>query len=235
MTFDLASVRARLPGRRIDWFETLDSTMTEAARDPEPGRIVVAGHQTAGQGRFGRVWHSPPGEGLYVSIVIPTAPLPVMTLALGLAVRDAVSAAVPGAADLRWPNDLLVNGRKVAGTLVVANCDFKMIAGIGINITQRSFPSDLDTPATSLALEGIHATREDLLVALARAVGACCALHPDEILRRFTAASSYASGRRVRAGEIEGVTCGLDPAGFLRVREDNGTETTILAGGVRGL
>jgi BirA family biotin operon repressor/biotin-[acetyl-CoA-carboxylase] ligase len=77
-------------------------------------------------------------------------------------------------------------------------------------------------------------SREDLVVALVELVDRYTRLDADEILRQFTNASSYVSGKRVRVeAGIEGVTCGLDPAGFLRVREDNGTVTTILAGGVR--
>src|SRR5690242_7944777 len=83
--FDLDSVRARLPGRRIDWFESLDSTMIEARRSLEPGRIVGAEAQTAGMGRHGRRWISEPGAGLYVSIVLAAQPVPVIMLALGLA------------------------------------------------------------------------------------------------------------------------------------------------------
>jgi BirA family biotin operon repressor/biotin-[acetyl-CoA-carboxylase] ligase len=214
----------------VEWFAELDSTMLEARRDPRPGRIIVADRQTAGMGRHGRVWHSPAGEGLYVSFVLAVAPAPVMSLALGLAAREAIN----GDADLRWPNDVLIGEKKCAGVLAQAEGSLT-IAGIGINVSQRGFPDDLDTPATSLALEGIVTTREELLAKLTAAVERAVALPPDEIIRRFTAASSYATGRRVRAGEIEGVTCGLNAAGFLRVREDSGAVHTILNGGVRPL
>ncbi len=218
----------QIPGRRVDWFATLDSTMLEARRDPEPGRIVVADEQTAGMGRHGRTWHSIAGEGLYVSLVLRVPPAPVISLALGLAAREAIGPQ----ADLRWPNDVLLSDRKCAGVLAQTEGD-RVIAGIGINVSQRHFPDNLDTPATSLLLEGIHATRENLLLALVPAIDRAVALAPDEILRKFAHASSYISGKRVRAGEIEGVTCGLDPSGFLRLREDNGAEHTILNGGVR--
>jgi BirA family biotin operon repressor/biotin-[acetyl-CoA-carboxylase] ligase len=211
---------------KIEWFPTLDSTMLEARRDPTLGRVIVADEQTAGMGRLGRQWHSPAGQGLYVSIML--APTPLLTLALGLAVRYVVGEQ----ADLRWPNDVLLSGKKCAGILAQTEGEV-VIAGIGINVSQRSFPEDLDTPATSLALEGIETTREELLASLISAVNRYVALPPDEILRQFERASSYATGQRVRAGDREGVTCGLDSAGFLRLREDNGTETMILAGGVR--
>jgi BirA family biotin operon repressor/biotin-[acetyl-CoA-carboxylase] ligase len=216
-----------LPGRQIDWFESLDSTMIEARRDMQPGRIVGAETQTAGMGRHGRRWISEAGAGLYVSIVLTSKPIPVVMLALGLATRDAI-----GGGDVRWPNDVLINGKKCAGVLAQVEGD-AIIAGIGINVTQTEFPADLETPATSLFLEGMRVSREDLLVALIESVDRFTALAAGEILRRFP----DVSGKRVKAEAngrtIEGVTCGLDPAGFLRVREDNGTETTILTGGVR--
>ena len=232
LRFNVDSVRARLPGRRIDWFETLDSTMIEARRDMQPGSIVGAEEQTAGMGRHGRKWISEPGAGLYVSMVLAAKPVPVIMLALGLATRQAIG----GGADLRWPNDVLLNGKKCAGMLAQLEGD-TIIAGIGINVSQTEFPDDLETPATSLLLEGVTVSREDLLVALVECVDRYTRLSSDEILRQFTNASSYVIGKRVRVeagvARLEGVTCGLDPAGFLRVREDNGTETTILAGGVR--
>jgi BirA family biotin operon repressor/biotin-[acetyl-CoA-carboxylase] ligase len=206
--------------------------MLEARRAMEPGRIVGAEEQTAGMGRHGRKWISESGSGLYVSLVLAAKPTPVIMLALGLATRAAIAAG----ADLRWPNDVLVNGKKCAGVLAQLEGD-TIIAGIGINVSQTGFPDDLETPATSLLLEGVTVSREDLLVALVECVDRYTRFSSDQILRQFTNASSYVFGKRVRveAGVtcLEGTTCGLDPAGFLRVREDNGTESTVLAGGVR--
>ena len=173
-------------------------------------------------------------------------------LALGLATRDAIQSTTSLTPDLRWPNDVLINKKKAAGIIAQLENSHSeadaIIAGIGINVSQREFPPDLETPgetpATSLALElntvGSPITREELLITLARLVDQYTGLiakNPTLILDSFTAASSYANGLRVHAeadgGTIEGVTCGLDPSGFLRVREDNGTVVTILAGGVR--
>jgi BirA family biotin operon repressor/biotin-[acetyl-CoA-carboxylase] ligase len=229
--FNVDAVRAGLPGRRIDWFDSIDSTMIEARRDLQPERIVGAEEQTAGMGRQGRKWISEARAGLYVSMVLRAKPVPVVMLALGLAAREAI-----GCGDLRWPNDVLINGKKCAGVLaqVEGGC---IVAGIGINVSQTAFPDDLETPATSLKLEGVDISREDLLVRLVEAVDRYSALSPDEVVRRFTNVSSYVFGKRVRVEAgitcLEGMTCGLDPAGFLRVREDNGAERTIFAGGVR--
>jgi BirA family biotin operon repressor/biotin-[acetyl-CoA-carboxylase] ligase len=228
LRFNVDSVRTRLPGRQVDWFDSIDSTMIEARRNLQPGRVVGADEQTAGMGRHGRKWISPPGAGLYVSIVLEAKPVPVIMLALGLATRHAT-----GSGDLRWPNDVLINGKKCAGVLAQLEGD-TIIAGIGINVSQTEFPDDLETPATSLLLEGVTVAREDLLVALVESVDRSTQLGADDIRREFTNASSYVVGKRVRVESgLEGTTCGLDPAGFLRVREDNGTETTVLAGGVR--
>jgi len=236
MPLDVDAVRARLPGRRIDWFALTSSTMIEARTPLESGRIVVADEQTAGVGRHGRMWHSAPGQGLYVSMVLPSRPAPLTMLALGLAVREAIDAVAGLEADLRWPNDILIGGRKCAGILAHVERE-AVIAGIGINVSQAEFPEGLETPATSLLLEGVLVTREDLLVAVVRAVDQNCSLAPHQVLDRFARASTYVAGKRVRVDDagrnVEGVTCGLDPAGFLRLREDNGTEMTILAGGVR--
>ena len=232
MPFDLEAVRTRLPGRRVDWFERTSSTMTEARTSLGPGRVIVADEQTAGVGRHGRTWHSAAAQGLYLSMVLPSSPAPLMMLALGLAVREAIDSVAGLDADLRWPNDILIRGHKCAGILAHVDGD-AVIAGIGINVSQPEFPEGLETPATSLLLEGVLVKREDLLVAVVAAVDRNCALSPHQVLDRFTRASTYVAGKRVRVNDVEGVTCGLDPAGFLRLREDNGTEMTILAGGVR--
>ena len=242
MPFDLAAVRARLPDRQIDWFQSVNSTMTLAARLARdgcpPGTVVGADGQVAGIGRHGHTWHSETDAGLYVSIVLrlPNA-LPVVMLALGLATQEAIHEVAGLAADLRWPNDVLIDGRKCAGILAQIEGP-AIVAGIGINVNQTMFPNDLDDIATSLRMSGkAGVSREDLLVALVNAVDNCCAQEPSAILETFARASSYAQGRRVRVEQdgamIEGVTCGLDEAGFLRVREDNGRESIILAGGVR--
>jgi BirA family biotin operon repressor/biotin-[acetyl-CoA-carboxylase] ligase len=251
--------------RRIARFERLDSTMTIAAtlaaEGCASGTVVVADEQTAGIGRHGHTWVSEKGTGLYASIVlrlpVEARVLPVAMLALGLAAREAIAEVSTLAPDLRWPNDVLIRERKCAGILAQLSTDFAcsasrragspalqedaIIAGIGINVSQTSFPTGLDTPATSLLLEGAQVGREELLGMLVEAVDRFCRVLTDEgtdaILRMFEASSSYARGRRVRVeqGEaiIEGVTEGLDASGFLIVRQDDGQLMTIQTGGVR--
>ncbi|MBK5291593.1 MAG: biotin--[acetyl-CoA-carboxylase] ligase [Acidobacteriia bacterium] len=249
MPLELEPVQRRLPDHTIHWFASTGSTMTEAARlaaaGCASGTVVGADEQTAGIGRQGHLWHSEPGNGLYVSIVLrqqfPVDAFPGLTLAIGLAVREAVLEASGIQCDLRWPNDLLVDGRKCAGILLRMEAP-ALIAGIGINVNHAAFPEDLASRATSLRLAGGRTiAREDLLVQVLEAVDRYCRLILEEgiqpVLRLFTQASSYVSGRRVIVDEggsiLNGTTAGLDAAGFLLLRRDNGKLVKILAGGVR--
>jgi BirA family biotin operon repressor/biotin-[acetyl-CoA-carboxylase] ligase len=249
MPLDIDYVRRRLPGRVISYYPVIDSTMPEAARLAAagcgPGTLVVADHQTAGQGRYGRYWHSEPDCGLYASIVLrPTlssSSLPVLMLALGLATAEAIARSTGLACDLRWPNDVLIHDKKVAGILVQLQERF-VIAGVGINVNHAEFPPDLAHLATSLRLASGHEqSREDLLIALLPAVESFCRMlvdgGKDAILNMFYRASTYARGKRVVVeavdGSIEGTTAGLDPSGFLMIEQDDGTKRLIVAGGVR--
>jgi len=241
-------MRFELPGRRVEWLASTDSTMIVAARLAREGcasgTVVGADQQTAGIGRAGHSWYSESGSGLYVSMVLRLALgselLPLVMLALGLATQHAIADVAGLAPDLRWPNDVLLGDKKCAGIMAQIEGD-AVIAGIGINVGHTSFPPDIAALATSLRLAGAEVSREVLLVALVRAVEESCGVltssGPAAICDAFTRASSYAQGRRVQveqdAAVLEGVTAGLDASGFLLLRQDNGTVTKILAGGVR--
>jgi BirA family biotin operon repressor/biotin-[acetyl-CoA-carboxylase] ligase len=241
MAFDIDRVRAQFPGREILWLASTASTMADAAKLAPPG-VVVADEQTAGQGRLGRRWDSPRGAGLYVSIALPPRGVtPALTLALGLAAAGAVTAAAGLACDLRWPNDVLLGGKKCGGVLVQLY-EAAAIAGIGINVNQTAFSEELSSLATSLRLEtGREHSREHLLVELLRSVDRHVELlarqGPAAVLELFAGASSYVRGRRVAVdsgGEIlRGSTDGLDPSGFLWLRLEDGSRRLILSGGVR--
>ena len=227
-------IRAAFPEREIIYFESLDSTMRVAAASA-PGTVVIADRQLAGLGRHGHTWHSEPGQGIYCSIVLP--PAPVLTLALGVATADAIAQSTGIHCDLRWPNDLMLDNRKVAGILVQL-VNGKAIAGIGINVNHLVFPPDLAKEAISLRQHaGRELSREEILIALLPAIDSVIGEDTETILHLFTHASSYAAGKRVTVqqpgGDISGTTAGLNPAGFLIVRKDDGTDTLILAGGVR--
>jgi len=232
LTADL--LRATFPGRPIQYHESIDSTMTAAAGQPID-TLVVADAQTAGQGRHGHSWHSEPGNGIYCSLVLVNTPL--LTLALGLATAEAIASTTGLACDLRWPNDVLVGDKKVAGILAQLSGG-SAIGGIGINLNHSAFPPELADQATSLYLQsGRNFAQIEILKALIPAVDRFTRLQPQDILRLFARASSYVSGRRVvvdqPGGSVEGVTVGMDPSGYLVVHRDDGTDTLILAGGVR--
>jgi BirA family biotin operon repressor/biotin-[acetyl-CoA-carboxylase] ligase len=249
MTFDLQAVRLRLTGRRVDWHPTVESTMFEASRLASAGcpsgTIVGAEQQTAGQGRYGRVWHSEPNSGLYLSIVLrhrfTPDTLPLVTLALGLATSEAILNVADLACDLRWPNDVLIQSKKCAGILTQLEGP-AIIAGIGINVNHAAFSNELSEIATSLRIEsGRTLSRELLLVDLAASVDRFCALLEKEggepILTMFSRSSSFVRGRRVSIDQghsmLKGTTAGLSSSGFLILESDDGTKSVILAGGVR--
>jgi BirA family biotin operon repressor/biotin-[acetyl-CoA-carboxylase] ligase len=148
-------------GRVHEHHEVLSSTNDRAlqwAKEGAPeGALVTADEQTGGRGRHGRTWSSPPGD-LYASLVLRPEVVPERLGALGLAVAVGLREAllpVPGGIDLKWPNDLLVGGRKLAGILCETQWQggcAAVVIGFGVNVQRRSFPSDLELPATSLAL-----------------------------------------------------------------------------------
>jgi BirA family transcriptional regulator, biotin operon repressor / biotin---[acetyl-CoA-carboxylase] ligase len=247
--FDIDWVRSRLPDHRIEWHSTIDSTMFAAQRlaneGAHSGTMVGADEQTAGQGRYGRQWHSEPDAGLYVSIILryrfPPSALPIVTLALGLAAVEAILKATDLACDLRWPNDVLVQSKKCAGILTQLEGS-AIIAGIGINVNHSAFPEEIAPLATSLRIAGGRVqSRERLLVELSASAENFCALldkeGPDPILAMFTRASSYVSGRRVTVDQgdsmLQGTTAGLNESGFLLLRDETGKQHVIIAGGVR--
>jgi len=221
--------------------------MNEAARlassGAPHGTVVLADEQTSGVGRLGRSWISERDVGLYCSIVlrlrVRAEELPVVTLALGLATVDAIQTSSDTACDLRWPNDVLIHERKVAGILAQL-LEGSIIAGIGINVNQTAMPEHLRTPATSLRLEtGRVHSRETLLTNLLESAEALCSVLTAEgaqsIIRAFCEASTYAVDRRIIIEDTgqKGITEGIDENGYLLMRADNGRLERIATGGIR--
>jgi BirA family transcriptional regulator, biotin operon repressor / biotin---[acetyl-CoA-carboxylase] ligase len=250
MALNLEAVRELMPGRRIEWHSSIPTTMTEAARlaaeSCVSGTVVAADEQTAGHGRYGRAWHSEAGAGLYVSMVLRYAfrpiEIPVVTLALGLAAVEAIGSSTGLACDLRWPNDVLIHFKKCGGILAQME-GTAIVAGVGINVNHAAFPNDLDQIATSLRIAsgGKNHSREQLLVELVNGIEKYCSLLEAEgrapILEMFARASSFVNGRRVEvdlgSAVVRGTTAGLNDAGFLILRRDDGTESVVMNGGVR--
>lgn len=233
----------------IVWLRSTGSTMKDAAalaaRGESHGTVVVAEGQTTGIGRHGRSWHSEAGAGLYLSIILrlplPPDSLPVLTMALGLAVQRAVEDVCAVRCDLRWPNDLMLNEKKMAGIMVQSADGGALIAGIGVNVNQAAFPDDLQSIATSLFIETGREISKDTLLERIVAESLSWAERlvqsgKGEIIQTFERQSSYARGKAVsvNAGDrvFSGVSDGLDENGFLRVATATGIET-VIAGGVR--
>ena len=237
----------------IIYFDSLGSTNTEAASwamqgSPE-GLCIVADEQTAGRGRLDRRWVSPKGAGLYCSIVlrphIAQRSLPLLTLMASLAVRDALKEVCELDTDIKWPNDVLAAERKVCGILlevVETTLGRAVIVGIGINLSEESFPVELRETATSVeSVTKAKPDRDLLLQALLKAIAARYALLQGKggeaaTVQSWCQASTFAEGRRIRVyngnDSLEGVTRGLEMDGTLRMETDEGEIHQVRAGDV---
>ncbi len=227
------------------------AAMDAAATGAPEGTVFLAEEQTAGRGRGGHAWHSVRSAGIYCSAVLrpqlPPADVLMLSLSVGLAARSAVRDVTGLTPDLRWPNDLLLNGRKFCGILIEMNAEVTRVryavAGIGMNVNHTGFPEEIRGVATSLRIESERSwSRVELAGALLKSLdreyrGVASDAARGELIRRFETASSTARGRHVHVeenGGYEGVTDGLDERGFLRVKTDDGIRT-VLSGGVRSI
>jgi len=223
----------------------------DASQRINRGAVWLAEEQTQGKGRAGHTWKSNPADGIYCSALLrprlSPADVIILSLAAGLAVVEAVHEVTGLWGDLRWPNDVLMGGRKFCGILTELNAEVTrvryVVVGVGLNVNNADFPPELEAIATSLRLEaGKRFSRVELVAALLRALDREQAtLHSgvstarESILRRFEKYSSYCCGCAVvveEDGGYEGVTRGLDDRGFLRVETAQGTRT-VFSGGVR--
>jgi len=224
---------------------TNDEAAAWARAGAPAGAVVVADEQTRGRGRLGRRWHSPPGASLYLSAVLrpPLAPhrVPPLTLAAGVAVAEALVAfdVVPA---LKWPNDVLLDGKKVAGILTEMSADLDrvhhVVVGIGVNLNVDAFPEELTAIATSLQIaRGAPVSRAEFAAALcarlehwvdqfvadgAAAVVAAWKQHA----RFFGKRVSVTAGR----DRMDGIAEDLDDDGALKLRLDDGRTIRVVAG-----
>ncbi len=243
-------------GHKIIHYFRADSTndlaLKLAMEGAQHGTVVVAEEQAAGRGRFGRNWYSEKSSGIYTSVVLrpPLAPAaaPILTLMAGLAAHHAVTEVVALPVDIRWPNDLMVHGKKVCGILTEMSAEMDrihaVILGIGINVNHRQMPSDLEAIGTSLRIEGGKSySRAKLFVALLKQLEYYYRMLTDKgslaIVERWSQVSTYARGKRVAvtspSGKFTATTQGLDADGVLRIRRDNGQEERLLAGEITEL
>jgi BirA family biotin operon repressor/biotin-[acetyl-CoA-carboxylase] ligase len=253
-TFDRASFASALRTRRLGHVlfaraevdSTNDVAWELAQRGADDGTCVVAEVQIRGRGRHGRSWHTAPGHGLALSLLLhpggDRAVLATVPLVAGLGLARALEG-MGVAARLKWPNDLLVGGRKISGVLVESRRDADgadvVVMGVGVNVTQRleDFPLELQGSATSLAREGVEATREQV------AAGFLNALEPlwDEHQEGDPARTLEAWRRRAEfwgrpvsvttpSGPVVGVARDLDERGGLVIEPQDGAAVTVYAG-----
>lgn len=226
---------------------TNDVAMRLGERDEPHGTVVIAERQTAGRGRGGHSWVSEKSVGIYVTTLLrpPISPMqaPALTLVAGLAARDAIAEETALEPDIRWPNDIMLNGKKVCGILAEMQAELDRIhfaaVGIGINVNQSKMQEELAGIATSLRMEtGRVHSRLELLLRLLRRLdhyyNQLILEGANPIVRRFSEVSSYGQGKRVRItngkASFVGTTAGLEPSGILRVQRDDGRIESIISG-----
>jgi BirA family biotin operon repressor/biotin-[acetyl-CoA-carboxylase] ligase len=211
---------------------TNDDLVALAREGASEGTVVGADHQRAGRGRRGRSWEAAPGEALLVSVLLrpPVAPVDAgpLTIAVAVALADALQALGVGSVAVAWPNDVLVGGRKVAGILLELAADQErvgwVVAGVGVNVRSAPRLTDARWPPASLADSGAPPARAELLAgflrALSRRYRGWLAAGPGELLRAFAPLDALA-GRRVELGlggeTVAGDAAGVDELGRLRL------------------
>jgi BirA family transcriptional regulator, biotin operon repressor / biotin---[acetyl-CoA-carboxylase] ligase len=239
---DAISVEGVAGFHDIRWFDSLDSTnrylLDEARRGAPEGVVAIADQQTAGRGRRGRDWVAPPGSSLLVSVLLRPELAPerthVVSMACGVAMADAVEGVAGFAPGMKWPNDLVVDDRKLAGILAEAEGG-AVVVGVGVNVEWQEFPAELAETATACNLEAGHAVdRSELLVAYLRALDrryASLEDVPSEYRRRLATI-----GRRVRVerpgGDLVGQAIGVGESGELLVEADTGSAVEVRVGDV---
>jgi BirA family transcriptional regulator, biotin operon repressor / biotin---[acetyl-CoA-carboxylase] ligase len=252
---------------RVLYFSEVSSTndlaSRLAARGAEEGTVVVAGAQSAGRGRLGRTWFSPPGAGLYLSFILRPDPSParrpgeprtgtdpvpsLVTLTAGVAVAEALRESTGVPAEIKWPNDLVLGIRKLGGILTEATGDGAAqrhaVVGIGVNLRTTGYPLEIARRATSIESElGRPVDRGAVLVEVLAGFAAryadLGAGRIDAILARWRELAPSSRGARVAwigpQGRLEGTTAGIDGDGALLIRAGN-TLQRVIAGEVTWL
>ena len=248
-------VKGTIFAKQVHHYYKIGSTNSEAMKaaseGASEGSVFLAEEQLAGRGRGDHAWHSARSAGIYCSVIlrpeIPPSDALLLSLAAGLAVRAAVTEIAQLPVDLKWPNDLLLGGKKFCGILTEMNAEATrvrhLVIGVGINVNQTKLPAELREIATSLKIEtGTEWSRVELCAALLKSLdreyrgllndGVAARA---SVLKRFEESSSSARGRKVRVEDgtgLEGITEGLDARGFLQVRTPEGLRT-VLSGTVR--
>ena len=247
-------LKTRSFGRTMRWYESVGSTNTIAtqwaAADAPDGALVGAENQTAGRGRFDRTWSVEPGQNLTFSVILfpglTADRLGMISIAFSLAVCDVLRDLVrPATVEIKWPNDILVDGKKVCGMLqesafAVGKSSGRVVMGIGLNVNQTTFPSEISESATSLRLaSGNELDRVRLLADLLDQLEyAYSSLHTGRtaLVKSRYEARMLSIGRQVTftrraGGDASGIVTGIDDRGGLVVMTPAGVET-VFAGDV---
>ena len=225
---------------RIHHFTEIDSTnrylLEQARAAASDGLVAVADVQTAGRGRLERRWEAPPGSSMLVSVLLRSAPDPgQVVMAAGVALAEAVERVAGVAAALKWPNDLVVEDRKLAGLLAEREDD-ALVVGAGCNVNWESFPPELAATATACNLEAGRVVDRDALLLAYLELFAVLLDDGDATLDAYRARLATL-GRRVLVehvggGSLVGVATAVADDGALVVRDATGTEHTIIAADV---
>ena len=241
---DISKIEGQLAwsGWKLHYAETVDSTndwaKREASPDKEEGQVYLADHQTAGKGRRGRVWRSPAGTSVSMSILlrpeVPADRVSMITLVMGMAAAEGMKQASGLDVRIKWPNDVVFGGKKLCGILTETDSRISCaVVGIGLNVNVLEFPEELSQSASSLLLETGHTVSREQVTA--------CVLNSFlQYYKAFTAAGDLSGLRqryedllvnrneRVRVLDPEdpftGTALGIDDAGRLLVQRD-GTDS----------
>ena len=254
----LSCLKTEWAGGRTVYFDATDSTNVQARRLAEAhaphGTLVVSDRQDGGKGRRGRSWASPSGVGIWMSLILRPEIAPssasMLTLAAALAVREGIQEETGLSPLIKWPNDLVLNGKKICGILTEMSTELMeiqyVITGIGINVNQREFPSEIRDTATSLSLEaGRCFRRSSLIAAILKAFekdyAAFLKTGDLSLLLEEYNACLVNRGKEVcildPSGEYRAVAEGIDESGSLLVTLPDGTRREIISGevSVRGI
>ncbi len=243
-------------GLPLHFFKTIDSTNDYAkkiaARGEPEGTLVISEEQTAGRGRMGRSWISPPGTGLWLSLILrPTfipSQAPLLTSLAAVAVAGAIRRVTGLSAGIKWPNDIIINDRKAAGILIELSAGERfvkyLIVGIGINVNTEDFPEEIHERATSLRIcSGRKISRMEILISVLRELERLysATIHNGDfnsILERYRS-WSVTIGRRItatRSGqEFSALALDITPKGGLLIKDDAGMIEELISGEIQNL
>lgn len=223
------------PHRHFRRTDSTNARLRELAEAGAPqGTVVTADEQETGRGRQGRSWFAPPGSALlYSALLRPLDERPLLPLAVPLAIAEAVESLAPRRCGLKWPNDIWVDDRKLAGVLIEGRPHADggwAVIGVGVNvaIAEDEFPEELRGAATSIG-EGVSVAA--LRLALDRSLGKWIEAAPKRVLGSFRA-RDVLRGRRLRWEGGAGTAAGIDDSGHLLVDDDDGTRLALGAGEV---